>query len=208
MPDIHHRRKVATRGPEARLYGACGGAFCIIAGVSLFCFDGRTGFWIRLRLVGTFIYAWTTLPSKKMPFILPDIGITLIAMGMFHIYLAGFNYMADSKTWESLKDFWLRNWVFFFGCKAYLIYASSALSGQTFIRMFKRFYLTSDNLLTRILHNFTRKSYGSLVRTICSADVWELAVQVGINPPWKYNRPVIFHPFCSHGLGSNDKSTF
>ncbi|KAG8865398.1 hypothetical protein FRB96_000288 [Tulasnella sp. 330] len=79
-----------TKGPEARLYGACA------AGV--------------LFPVGCFIYAWTSF--SHVHWIAPVIGITIVSWGIFIIYLSVFNYLADS----------------------YLIYASSALAAQSFVR--------------------------------------------------------------------------
>jgi len=105
-----YRAKVAQRGPEARLYSACAGGVIIV--------------------IGTFIYAWTTIPNKGIPWIAPAIGITLMTVGLFHVYLAVFNYLAD----------------------AYLIYASSALSGQSFLR----------NVMAAVFPLFTRQMYTNL----------------------------------------------
>ncbi len=81
---------VATKGTEARLYTA-------LAGGVLLPFGG-------------WIYAWTSFPNVH--FIAPCIGITLLYAGMYLIYVAVFQYLAD----------------------AYGFYASSALSAQSFVR--------------------------------------------------------------------------
>ncbi|KAF9517781.1 hypothetical protein BS47DRAFT_1290479 [Hydnum rufescens UP504] len=102
---------VATRGPEARLYFACIGGILIV--------------------IGAIIYAWTTIEHRSnIPWIAPCIGITVFIVGLFHVYLAVFNYLAD----------------------AYLIYASSALSGQSFLR----------NIMAAAFPLFTRQMYRKL----------------------------------------------
>ncbi|KDQ19135.1 hypothetical protein BOTBODRAFT_52301 [Botryobasidium botryosum FD-172 SS1] len=101
-----YHRNVARLGPEARLYGACA------AGI--------------IFPIGCFIYAWTSYPY--IPWIAPAIGIAVIIWGVFLIYLAVFNYMADS----------------------YLIYASSALAGQSLIR---NIVGTFFPLVTPIMYN-------------------------------------------------------
>ncbi|THH11400.1 hypothetical protein EW146_g8061 [Bondarzewia mesenterica] len=68
-----YRRRVKTRGPEARLYWAC------VAGV--------------IFPVGMFIYAWTSFPW--VPWIALTIGLTMIIWAMYIIYLAVFTYLAD-----------------------------------------------------------------------------------------------------------------
>lgn len=64
-----------------------------------------------LLFIGSFIYAWTSFPF--IHWIGPCIGLTVISASIFTIYLAAFSYLAD----------------------AYLIYASSALAGQSLISM-------------------------------------------------------------------------
>jgi len=103
-----YRENVATRGPEARLYSACAGGF--------------------ITVIGCFIYAWTSY--SHIHWIAPCIGITVLVLGLFHIYLAVFNYLAD----------------------AYLIYASSALSGQSFFR----------NGMAAVFPLFTSQMYNAL----------------------------------------------
>jgi MFS family permease len=60
--------------------------------------------------VGCFIYAWTSYADVSIAG--PIVGITTLMAAIYIIYLAVFNYLAD----------------------AYLIYASSALAGQSFAR--------------------------------------------------------------------------
>lgn len=85
-----YRRNFATRGPEARLYLACVGAL--------------------LFPIGCFIYGWTAYDHVSIAG--PIVGIVVLMTGIYHIYLAVFNYLADS----------------------YLTYASSALAAQSFAR--------------------------------------------------------------------------
>ncbi|KAF8587557.1 MFS general substrate transporter [Ramaria rubella] len=61
--------------------------------------------------IGCWIYTWTSWP--QVHWIAPVIGICLIYTGMFGVYLACFNYITDSYT----------------------VYASSALSAQSCIRL-------------------------------------------------------------------------
>jgi hypothetical protein len=71
---IFYRKHVARIGAEARLCCACG------AGITF--------------VFGSLVYAWTSY--KYVHWIAPCIGITIIIASMFTIYLAGFNYLADS----------------------------------------------------------------------------------------------------------------
>ncbi|KAF9517811.1 hypothetical protein BS47DRAFT_1371243 [Hydnum rufescens UP504] len=103
-----YRRKVATHGPEARLFFACGGGIVIVV---LF-MPGRLS------------------EHHNIPWIAPCIGITLFTLGLFHVYVAVFNYIAD----------------------AYLTYASSALSGQSFLR----------NMMAAVFPLFVRQMYRKL----------------------------------------------
>ncbi|KAI5477994.1 Major Facilitator Superfamily protein [Pseudohyphozyma bogoriensis] len=84
-----YRKNVGTRGPEARLYAACVGGLVLPAGLFIFAFSQGRGHWMG-----------------------PIIGLLLAFLGIFTIYLATFNYLAD----------------------CYTIYASSALSGQSLCR--------------------------------------------------------------------------
>ncbi|GAB7358469.1 hypothetical protein MBLNU230_g2533t1 [Neophaeotheca triangularis] len=87
LPDS--RKQIFTT-PEGRLYFAC------IQSV--------------LLPIGCFWFGWTSFPS--VPWIVPTLGIGCATMGIFSIYLAVFNYLADFYT----------------------IYASSALAAQSFCR--------------------------------------------------------------------------
>lgn len=90
LQDIMYARNVGRKGPEARLYSAC------VAAVFF--------------PIGCFIYGWTSYAHVSIAG--PIVGITVLMTAVFTIYLAVFNYLADS----------------------YLIYASSALAAQSFAR--------------------------------------------------------------------------
>ncbi|KAE8218365.1 hypothetical protein CF319_g7747 [Tilletia indica] len=85
-----YRKHFPQRGPEARLYAACAGAV--------------------LFPLGCLIYAWTSYSHVHIAG--PIIGIIVLMLGIYHIYLSVFSYLAD----------------------CYLIYASSALAAQSFAR--------------------------------------------------------------------------
>ncbi|KIY71160.1 MFS general substrate transporter [Cylindrobasidium torrendii FP15055 ss-10] len=85
-----YQHNYALRGPEARLYGAC------FAAISL--------------PVGMFIYAWTSF--SFVHWIAPVIGIFVLILSTYIIFVAVFTYLADS----------------------YGPYASSALAGQSMCR--------------------------------------------------------------------------
>ncbi|EIN03913.1 MFS general substrate transporter [Punctularia strigosozonata HHB-11173 SS5] len=68
-----YKRYVKQRGPEARLYTACGAAVMFPAGM--------------------FIYAWCSLPH--VPWIALVIGVTVFMWATFIMYLAVFTYLAD-----------------------------------------------------------------------------------------------------------------
>ncbi|TKY88039.1 hypothetical protein EX895_003135 [Sporisorium graminicola] len=85
-----YRKYYPTRGPEARLYFAC---------ISAVLFP-----------IGCFIYAWTSFPHTSMAG--PIVGVVVLMVSLYYIYLSVFNYLADS----------------------YLTYASSALAAQSFAR--------------------------------------------------------------------------
>ncbi|KII83384.1 hypothetical protein PLICRDRAFT_180466 [Plicaturopsis crispa FD-325 SS-3] len=89
-----YRKNVSKKGPEARLYGAALGGLLVPA--------------------GCFIFAWT---EGRVHWIAPLIGVTVLMTGIFWIYCAVFNYLADS----------------------YLAYASSAIAAQSFARNFMGF---------------------------------------------------------------------
>ncbi|KAJ7898064.1 major facilitator superfamily domain-containing protein [Mycena leptocephala] len=68
-----YRKYFPTRGPEARLFAACGAALLFPAGM--------------------FIYAWGA--SAVIPWIVPVLGVTLFMWATFIMYLAVFTYLAD-----------------------------------------------------------------------------------------------------------------
>ncbi|KAG0134766.1 major facilitator superfamily domain-containing protein [Tuber indicum] len=82
----------STPNPEARLYSAC----------TIGC----------LLPIGLFWFGWTSFPSQN--WILPTVAVGCVTMGIYSIYLAVFNYLADT----------------------YHRYASSALAAQSFCRNF------------------------------------------------------------------------
>ncbi|BGP36441.1 hypothetical protein JCM10450v2_000341 [Rhodotorula kratochvilovae] len=85
-----YHRNVAKRGPEARLYTAFVGGVAVPLGAFIFCF--------------------TAYPHVH--WIAPTIGIVILYVGMYQVYLTAFSYLADSYT----------------------LYASSALSAMSFVR--------------------------------------------------------------------------
>ncbi|TVY34503.1 Efflux pump [Lachnellula occidentalis] len=84
------RRRIDLSCPEGRLYFAC------IESV--------------LLPIGLFWFGWTHFPS--IPWIVPALAVGCATMGIYSIYLATFNYLADT----------------------YHRYASSALAAQSFCR--------------------------------------------------------------------------
>jgi len=101
-----------------------------------------------LFLVGAFIYAWTSYP--QVHWIAPLIGVTIITTGVFLIYLAVFSYLAD----------------------AYLIFASSALAGQSLYR----------NLAATAFPLFTFVMYERLTPQWASTLIALLASFLGVIP--------------------------
>lgn len=87
---IKKRFPDTTKKPEGRLYIAC------VQSV--------------LLPIGLFWFGWTSFPS--VPWIVPALAVGCATMGIFSIYLAVFNYLADT----------------------YHRYASSALAAQSFCR--------------------------------------------------------------------------
>lgn len=91
-----YQEKIAIRfgkmssTPEGRLYFACIESILMSAGM----------FW----------FGWTSFSS--IPWIVPSMAVTCATMGIFSVYLAVFNYLADT----------------------YHRYASSALAAQSFCR--------------------------------------------------------------------------
>ena len=84
------RRAMDLSSPEGRLYFACIES--------------------ALLPIGLFWFGWTQFPS--VPWIVPTMAVTCATMGIYSIYLATFNYLADT----------------------YHRYASSALAAQSFCR--------------------------------------------------------------------------
>ena len=84
------RRAIDLSSPEGRLYFACIES--------------------TLLPIGLFWFGWTQFPS--IPWIVPTLSIACATMGIYSIYLATFNYLADT----------------------YHRYASSALAAQSFCR--------------------------------------------------------------------------
>lgn len=87
---MKRKRPDMTKSPEGRLWFAC------IQSI--------------LLPIGLFWFGWTSFSS--IPWIVPTLGIGCATMGIFSIYLAVFNYLADT----------------------YHRYASSALAAQSFCR--------------------------------------------------------------------------
>lgn len=85
----NHYGKLSTT-PEGRLYFSCIES--------------------ALMPIGLFWFGWTSFPS--IPWIVPTLAVSCSTMGVFSIYLAVFNYLADT----------------------YHRYASSALAAQSFCR--------------------------------------------------------------------------
>lgn len=90
--------------PEGRLYFACVESACMP--------------------IGLFMFGWTSFPD--IHWVVPAIAISIATIGIFAIYLAVFNYLADT----------------------YHRYASSALAAQSFCRnMLGKFFTTPLLLL-------------------------------------------------------------
>ncbi|TFK67701.1 MFS general substrate transporter [Pluteus cervinus] len=68
-----YQKYASSRGPEARLYWACGASV--------------------LFPIGMFIYAWSAFPS--IPWFAQAIGIVIFMWAAFIMYLAVFSYLAD-----------------------------------------------------------------------------------------------------------------
>ncbi|CAD6899612.1 unnamed protein product [Tilletia controversa] len=112
-----YRRHFPEKGPEARLYAACAGAV--------------------LFPVGCLIYAWTSYAHVSMAG--PIVGIIVLMLGVYHIYLSVFSYLAD----------------------CYLIYASSALAAQSFAR--NVFAFAFPLFVTQMYHNLGYQWASTLV---------------------------------------------
>ncbi|GAA5828189.1 hypothetical protein JCM11251_002628 [Rhodosporidiobolus azoricus] len=88
--DRYYYANVAKRGPEARLYSAFGAGVCVPVGAFIFCFTAYP----NVHWIGS------------------AVGIVVLYVGMFLIYLCAFSYLAE----------------------AYQKYAASALSAMSFVR--------------------------------------------------------------------------
>ncbi|KII86602.1 hypothetical protein PLICRDRAFT_260942 [Plicaturopsis crispa FD-325 SS-3] len=119
IQEAFYRKNVATRGPEARLYGAA------VGGLLVPC--------------GCFIFAWT---EGRVHWIAPLIGVTVLMAGIFWIYCAVFNYLADS----------------------YLAYASSAIAAQSFARNFMGFVfpLFTTQMYVRLGYDWASFLFGMI----------------------------------------------
>ncbi|KDQ61601.1 hypothetical protein JAAARDRAFT_190341 [Jaapia argillacea MUCL 33604] len=105
--DKLYARNVEKKGPEARLYIA------IISGLAL--------------PLGCWMYTWTSWTGVH--WVVPIIGITIIYASMFGIYLACFNYASPLLCIKFTYSPPLQL------ADSYTIYASSALSAQSCIRL-------------------------------------------------------------------------
>ncbi|PQE18016.1 hypothetical protein CJF31_00007828 [Rutstroemia sp. NJR-2017a BVV2] len=127
------RRNIDLSSPEGRLYFACLES--------------------ALLPIGLFWFAWTQFSS--IPWIVPTLGIACATMGIYSIYLATFNYLADT----------------------YHRYASSALAAQSFCRNILGgiFPLITPALF----HNLTFQGAGSLlggIAAVLTVVPWVLAI--------------------------------
>ncbi|KAH8655228.1 major facilitator superfamily domain-containing protein [Xylariales sp. PMI_506] len=127
------RRRFPSEAPESRLYFTCVSGILLPAGLYLFGFGAR----------------------PDIHWIVPAIAITLATMGIFFVYLATFNYLADS----------------------YHAYASSALAAQSFCRnmLAGAFPL----VVTPLFDNLGDSAAGGLlgaIATALTAVPWALAI--------------------------------
>lgn len=104
-----HRFPEITTTPEGRLYIACVQSALLPIGLFWFGEYNMRAFSSEEFLL-TASSGWTSFPS--VPWIVPTLAIGCATMGIFSIYLAVFNYLADT----------------------YHRYASSALAAQSFCR--------------------------------------------------------------------------
>lgn len=116
--------RLLSDGPEGRLYFACLEA--------------------ALLPIGLFWFGWTSSPH--IPWIVPCLGATAAMMGIFSIYLAVFNYLAD----------------------VYHRYASSALACQSFCRniLAAVFPLFSERMFTRLTFPAASSLLGGLAAVL------------------------------------------
>lgn len=78
--DRLYRQRVATEGPEARMYAG------MVGGI--------------LVSIGAWIFAWTTYSTVH--WVVPLVGATILSSGLLQIYLTAFNYVTDGYgLWAS-----------------------------------------------------------------------------------------------------------
>ncbi|KAG8932743.1 hypothetical protein FRC02_000644 [Tulasnella sp. 418] len=119
-----YQRYVKVKGPEARLFAA------MVAGI--------------LLPIGCFIYAWTC--NREIHWIAPCIGIIIIILGIYTIYAAVFNYLAD----------------------CYLTYASSALAGQSLCRNMAgaAFPMFTNQMYNRLTYKWASSLFGFIAAAL------------------------------------------
>lgn len=123
-----YQEKLAARlgklssSPESRLYFACVES--------------------TLMPIGLFWFGWTSFPS--VPWIVPTLALGCATMGIFTIYLATFNYLADT----------------------YHRYASSAIAAQSFCRNILAgvFPLVAGFMFTNLTYQGASSLLGGIVR--------------------------------------------
>lgn len=110
-----------SNSPEARLYFACVES--------------------TLMPIGLFWFGWTSFPS--IPWIVPVLALGCATMGIFSIYLATFNYLADT----------------------YHRYASSAIAAQSFCRNILAgvFPLVANFMFTNLTYQGASSLLGGIV---------------------------------------------
>ncbi|KAK0548572.1 hypothetical protein OC845_003516 [Tilletia horrida] len=125
-----YRRNVLRKGPEARLYAACAGG--LLAALRSFKNQPADS--------SSASDGWTSFRTVSIAG--PIVGLLVLTLGIYHIYLAVFNYLADS----------------------YLIYASSALAAQSFLRnMFGfAFPLFATQMYTKLTYPWASTLIGLL----------------------------------------------
>ena len=128
-----YRKRVARRGPEARLYASLIGGLVFPAGAFILAFSQGRGHWMG-----------------------PVVGVALIFTGVYTIYLAVFSYLADCYTIVSLTGPLLElsclPWTH--PCTLRMQYASSALSGQSLCRNLMGFSMPLFTTRTSCFHYY------------------------------------------------------
>lgn len=97
-----------------------------------------------LMPIGLFWFGWTSFPS--VPWIVPTIAVGCATMGIFSIYLATFNYLADT----------------------YHRYASSAIAAQSFCRnvLAGVFPLVAEQMFRNLGYPGASSLLGGIVREL------------------------------------------